>query len=192
MTRRLARTRFIPTGSVKVSDKVSDKASDAIVYLFTSKGRPAVIGYHGSIKMKSDIYVAFATVAQRDAAVLRFFEVRRARAAATLARRADRTKPHKLEVGHVLVCSWGYDQTNVDFYQVTRIVGKVSVAIRPIAARTRENSELAMQGKTFPVIDAFTGDEMIKRVTDGDCVKIASYAHARLWDGKPQWNSWYA
>ncbi len=45
------------------------------------------------------------------------------------------TMSHGVKVGDVFVESWGYDQTNVDFYQVTRAMPK-SVEIRAIHGKT--------------------------------------------------------
>ena len=38
-------------------------------------------------------------------------------------------------VGDILYSSWGYDQTNIDFYQVTSLVGKKMVMLTKIASR---------------------------------------------------------
>ena len=40
---------------------------------------------------------------------------------------------HTIQVGDVFVESWGYDQTNIDFYQVVRVMPK-SVEIQAIHA----------------------------------------------------------
>lgn len=38
-----------------------------------------------------------------------------------------------VKVGDLFACSWGYDQTNYNFYQVTEINGSEFVTVRPIA-----------------------------------------------------------
>lgn len=35
-------------------------------------------------------------------------------------------------VGDIFVCSWGYDQTNVDFFQVVALAGESSVRVRQV------------------------------------------------------------
>ena len=92
--------------------------------------------------------------------------------------------------GSVLVNSWGYDQTNIDYYQVVAVseTGR-SVTIRPIAARSHEDG--FMQGTCWPLADHFTGPEMVKRVGPGDSIKVhdwGSWAH--LWT--PGLNRWTA
>lgn len=37
-----------------------------------------------------------------------------------------------IKIGDIFSASWGYDQTNVDFFQVVEIVGKCSVRIRQV------------------------------------------------------------
>ena len=41
----------------------------------------------------------------------------------------ERIKPHSLKVGDILYCSWGYDQTNVDYFKVSEVIGKRKIKI---------------------------------------------------------------
>lgn len=53
---------------------------------------------------------------------------------------ADRCEPHvasKIEPGAILYSSWGYDQTNIDFYMVTRTTAK-SAWIVPMSSPITE------------------------------------------------------
>jgi len=87
---------------------------------------------------------------------------------------------HTLEVGDILYSSWGYDQTNADFYQVVEVMGK-SVKIREIAAKhVGEDSAVAVVGK-------FVGPPLLKRVAQGNSVRLNSYSSAYPWDGKPKY-----
>ena len=45
-----------------------------------------------------------------------------------------------VSVGDVFICSWGYEQTNVDFYQVVSLVGESSVRVRQVAPEILEES----------------------------------------------------
>lgn len=56
---------------------------------------------------------------------------------------------HGYEAGQILVYSWGYGQTNVDFFVVTR-VSKASVWIRPIPKRIEESHEALFTGIAYP------------------------------------------
>jgi hypothetical protein len=92
---------------------------------------------------------------------------------------AQRAKPIGLVVGDVLRSSWGYDQTNIDYYQVTAVVGAQMVEIREIAQQREETHW--QTGVCVPAPGQFTGEPMRKRVSDygnRDSVRIASYASA--------------
>ena len=79
-------------------------------------------------------------------------------------------------VGDVLYSSWGYEQTNIDFYLVKALVGKASVKIIKICGERKYTGD--MDGLVIPVINSSVGDEMTKRVTNGNVVKLSSYNSA--------------
>ena len=92
-------------------------------------------------------------------------------------RRAERkAKPHTLKVGDILRSMWGYDQTNVDYYQVTATIGKTMVEIREIAQSSRETAWL--QGDCTPVPDVFIGEPRRVRPSANNAVKVHSFAYA--------------
>jgi hypothetical protein len=95
---------------------------------------------------------------------------------------------HGLKPGDILYASWGFDQTNVDFYEVVAVAGK-SVAIREVESRVLSSSGYG-QDKVVPVPGRYTGPAMKKIPTVGyqnqPSIKITSYSSARLWDGKPK------
>ena len=99
-----------------------------------------------------------------------------------------------VKVGDIFVDSWGYDQTNVDFYQVVAKPSAKTVIVREIACRTEEDSEMShgMADNVFPVRDAFIGEEMKKRITGGG-FKTYSFSCARPADeNRSYYRSWYA
>ena len=93
---------------------------------------------------------------------------------------------HGLQIGDILVSSWGYDQTNVDYYQVTRLYGK-AIGIREIGKKYL-SSDGSGSDKVAPDPGAFVGPEM-KKIPRGGyggaSVKINSFASAHKWDGQP-------
>lgn len=95
----------------------------------------------------------------------------RAQVAAT--RRAQKALPHGLQIGDVLVSSWGYDQTNIDYYEVTRLVGKQSVEIRQIEKLLQEKE--GMHGDCVPRRGHYKSDAMVKRVGEGGYVKVKAW-----------------
>jgi len=92
-------------------------------------------------------------------------------------RRAQRNQPHALSVGDVLMSMWGYEQTNVDYYEVTAHHGRTQVTLRRIAARSEATG--GMQGDCTPVPGKFTG-EPIRCKVDGssNTVRLSSFQRA--------------
>lgn len=179
----LDRSFYIPAGALKVCDKLSD----AVAYLYVSGGHPAAVVFHGRAS-KPDWPQRFSTEAVREKWVRGFFESRRARAAA---KAADKAKPHGLQVGHVLVSSWGYEQTNVNFYQVTRVTGSRMVEVRAIRS-VDAGATGSMSGYVVPAIDDFTGEPMRKNADKWGGVKISDCQRGSLWNGRPvMWTGYH-
>lgn len=188
MRQPMPREFYIPKGAVKVADKQSDAV--AYVYDVPTRHRWGALVFYGK-QSKPTWHYTFKTPTAREARVREAFGSRRATLEAKAKSRSDAKRPHKLEAGHVLKASWGYEQTNVDFYQVVRVVSPSMVEIREIGQTTVQETGWAT-GKCIPMIDQFIGETMRKRVTDGSTVKLASYAYARLWDGHPvSWTAYH-
>lgn len=45
---------------------------------------------------------------------------------------AEKTNDFGVKIGDIFEASWGYEQTNVDFFQVVALVGKTSVRVREV------------------------------------------------------------
>ena len=113
--------------------------------------------------------------------------------------------------GDIYRCSWGYDQTNVDYYQVVEVTpSKKSVYVLPIGLeyveRRGPGGDLVV-----PVRDRFL-EEWVKEPTEDDpwnrvkripdpmlkrlkywrgepSFRVASYADAYLWDGRADYQT---
>lgn len=95
-------------------------------------------------------------------------------------------------VDDIFVCSWGYEQTQVDAYQVVEKIGNATVVLRPIACRTVEGSEGRDCQNVVPVYNAFTSEETITKRIGEYGITMNSYSSAYQWDGKREfYNSWY-
>jgi hypothetical protein len=140
---------------------------------------------------KTTAHYSYRTVEQAERYAADFLAGRHSHRARVEERRAERQAFRtSLKPGAVLVNTWGYDQTNVDYYQVTAVsdAGR-TVTIRPIAARSHEDG--FMQGTCWPLADHFTGGPMTKRVGPGDSVKVRDFGSwARPWT--PGLNRWTA
>ncbi|MBZ6078853.1 hypothetical protein [Microvirga puerhi] len=182
---RLPRELQIPTGAVKVTHK----NSSAVAYLYTNAHRQiCAVAFYGK-GSKPSFRFAFRTEAERERKISEFFQRCGAWDAYRKERRKEKAQPHTLEIGHILVSSWGYDQTNINFYQVTRIVGSHMVELREIGA-TSDATDWAM-GRAVPVLDSFKGEPFRRRASSHGGVKINSSQYASVWDGTPQnWTSY--
>lgn len=128
---------------------------------------------------------------------------------------AEKVNKFGVKVGDLFHASWGYDQTNNDFFQVVALVGETSVRVREVnpvceqvegvcwAAEdrvfcTNTNGELLPAApNSFFIKDNDKGD--IKRLsrydeTSAPEFKIASYARAYKCSGDTikVYESWYA
>ncbi len=91
--------------------------------------------------------------------------------------KAERAQPRALNVGDVLVSSWGYEQTNIDYFQVVGLVGKSSVMLQEIA-KDKTTDSRGDTGKCVPVLDKFIGEPFTKKVVHGVRVTLTSYSSA--------------
>lgn len=104
--------------------------------------------------------------------------------------------PHpaqQLEIGAILVASWGYDQTNVDFYVVVEMTAK-TVKLLPMlknSCRNQTEGYSSMAGETRATKSIKFRAEVLKRKAS-DWIKVTDCSHASLWNGKKMYESWYA
>ena len=111
----------------------------------------------------------------------------------------------KPKVGDILYSSWGYDQTNIEFFKVVK-VSDFSVWIQQLGSKIVEVTGWAHENvvpsdsSTYQVRDwdnpgeYFTKTYPIKRhkiqsYGGGYGVSLNSFSIAQLWDGKPKGQS---
>lgn len=98
----------------------------------------------------------------------------------------EKAKSHGVQVGDIFSMSWGYDQTNVDFFQVVKLCGEKSCRIRGVTPKIKERKpesgmsettvyeitrELLKPEKSVFIKDTEKGD--LKRIdTDGEKPRI--------------------
>jgi len=182
----MTRANYVPETAKKfVYDGIN-----AEIYLYDTAKGPAAAMFGGK-RSKPDKQYYYRSLEARDKAISEYLDSLKASAEFKASMRAKRDSfQHTLKVGDMLRCSWGYDQTNVDFYQVTDLIGNTMVEIRPIAGNYSETG--FMSGTTTAAKGRFIGEPMKKRVSEGNAVRIKSYASAYPYDGKPTYESHYA
>jgi hypothetical protein len=94
-------------------------------------------------------------------------------------RKAEARAPVSVAVGDIFRAMWGYEQTNIDYYEVTRVIGAATVELRQIASEREEDGY--MTGRCVPCPGEYVGEPTIKRVLNRSghpAIKIASYCTA--------------
>lgn len=103
------------------------------------------------------------------------------------------------KVGDYVVNTWGYGQTNVDFYKVIEILPK-SIRVRQVYNKTVEGSEGYMSCNVVPSEEVMENKAprllklKISYYNSNPEVAICnpeSYYYFRKWSGKEQYCSWY-
>lgn len=146
-----------------------------------------------------DLYQAYSTRYQRDKALNSWKD--------GLVRRAEEEKQKRnrrvlaenpVRFGDIFVASWGYDQTNVNFYQVIKVRGSM-VDLREIGHQVVTGTGGNMSANVTAVPNEFLRDAsktITKRVSTYDNGKTVylsfQHSNAHPWDGKPRYSSWYA
>lgn len=101
---------------------------------------------------------------------------------------------HDIKVGDVFTYSWGYEQTNIDFFQVVSTTEK-TVSIRKITAGQADYDHQFMSGHKVAIKNAFTSDEIIRKTPyyfSGSWRIKFDYGTGCKWDEKPQLFTCYA
>lgn len=168
----------------QLAQHVRCKTGDAEAWIYAQHGRYYAVGFLGRAQNPHDgATIWFRTAEARAAWVTRLFATATAEHARRQKRQADksaaRAKPHGLAVGDVLRSVWGYDQTNVDYYQVTKLIGTQMVEYRRIGALSEETHY--MQGDSAPAPGAFIGPAKRARVSEHgarNSIRVSSCANA--------------
>lgn len=120
--------------------------------------------------------------------------VKAARANERKARReALKAKGHNVKIGDVFVWSWGYEQTNIDFYEVVEVKGWTAT-IRKIAERGLASEGCGpFSGRVTAERGRFIGEpekKIIRLTNSGEPYLSKEFGWCGLWNGEPKYCSW--
>jgi len=94
-----------------------------------------------------------------------------------------------IKEGTILYSSWGYEQTNIDFYKVVKKINK-KLWIVPISQR-RSFEESDMSGSCIADPETVTGEPFVKFINKWGGVTLNSFSWCGPWDGQPKgWTSY--
>lgn len=168
----------------------------AVIYLYTVEygpyaGKPAAVAFSGK-RQKPDSHTSFTDEAHRSRRIESYIEGLRANKKWKDDQKAERVAfEHDYKVGDILTCSWGYEQTNIDFYQVIEVKTAKTIVIQEIAQETVEHDTRMYSGKCIARPDCFLdqSEPMTKRVQPGGSVSVHGFTYASRWDGQPRYFS---
>ena len=196
----MKKERFVPVDCISKIE-----GSNSIVY-YSDK---IAIGYIGK-QINHTFYYSFSTKEELMVYITKFTEKVNADLQAKIERNIVEKKAMKelcakdfFKIGDVIINSWGYEQTNIDFYQVINVTSKTIEVHEINQSLTSKSTGNSMSGYVVPIKDSFILDNnerlirklRIKPGYNGDGVRICnpkSYYYFCIWDGKPQYTSWYA
>lgn len=147
--------RFIPPGSLKISDK----KSDAVAYHYQARNKFLTCVYFGN-QSKPVAHYSYGNAAARDKSTASCFAQRQTR----MAYRAESFAARKswindYKVGEIVNTCWGYDQTNREFYEIVAVKGK-RVTIRQLAVTSYATGWA--QEKVAPLAGEYIGPPIVK------------------------------
>jgi hypothetical protein len=191
-------SRWIPENSTVVKEK----SGLGIVFVYRKnmplKGeRIVAVAYRGNAA-KPSFHYCYKDAAAVDQAIRKFFSGLKQHRELVSKRRTESYKPHTFKVGDIITNSWGYDQTNVDWYRVAR-TSKSYVWLQPIAGRTEETG--FMSGNSTPHVETASenpeqwGFKDLKKpaekhLASGDYISM-KYGCGKKWNGEKVYESWY-
>ena len=148
----------------------------------------------GRVKIVSNYY--YATIDRAESFVSNFKENAKDRVEREATRKAEAKAKrdafkHEIKVGDVLYASWGYDQTNVNYFQVVKTSAK-SVWVREISSKMVAEGGCSMSSRVAPCKDSFKNEDVYCRtVRVGNYVSVKDLSLSLTsWDSD-HYCSWY-
>jgi hypothetical protein len=184
-------SRYIPKNSIEVSNELG------AAYVYRAGSRYVVIAYRGTAS-KSAFHYGYANMEAVDLAICNFFDSLKTHKERVRNYRRESYKPHTFKTNDIVTNSWGYDQTNVDWYRVVRTTASY-VWLQPIACNVEETD--FMSGSSKPAVNT-DGDPKTWGFVDkkepvqmhrasGESVSM-KYGCGSKWSGETKYCSWYA
>jgi hypothetical protein len=176
----LTRDFFKPRHPGALKWSPTDSKAEIWTYDWETKSGNTVYGLtgFGGKRTKPDVNYNYRTREQRDREAKAYAERQAANEAYAATKRSEAKNPHTLAVGALLYTSWGYDQTNVDFYEVVALNGKTMVTVEAIGGKLARNEESWGATYVSPDPGRRTGETSRHRVSADNTIRISSYSSA--------------
>jgi hypothetical protein len=97
----------------------------------------------------------------------------------------------KIQTGSIMYSSWGYEQTNIDFFKVLSRKNN-TVTMQKIGSKVVSYNNNHMSGQKVADESVVDGEVMTKRINKFGGITLNSFAFCGIWDGRPLSFSEYA
>ena len=159
------------------------ESGDAIVYHDSN----IAMGFFGKTK-KPIFHYRFKDAERMHSYIKKFFDDRKehfVRKTEAKAKRlsAGQEMANNAKVGDIYSSSWGYGQTNIDFYKIVEKKGKMSFMLQKIGSMISRHTDWGVD-YVMPNPEHTRGEPMLKRMTQYG-FNLNSYATACPWHGRP-------
>ena len=143
-----------------------------IVYSFENpykrKNQFMAVGFIGNSK-RHNFYYQFESVEQRDRYIENFFlHIQRVEEDKQQRKQTKIDMRNKMAetfvVGSLLTGSWGYEQTNWEFYQIVERPSRFTAVVQRIGESLVKGSEGFDSCKVKPLKDVFIGEPILKKI----------------------------
>ena len=179
--RTVRRDLYLPKEMRGDNPNVDSEGTDLAIWTWESGGRLLAVAFQGKSN-KPLFFNSFRNDAQRNHIIQEAISNRKSWLDRKVKQQEDRRNfKHTIQVGDIYYTSWGYDQTNVDFYEVVA-VGDKSISVRAIAQEVTDSdsgseSVVARPGKYIGPSE--------KKVPNVNGFSVDGH-YASKWDGKPK------
>jgi len=200
MNSEIIPTRYVPTCCN--CHREHEEANCEIFFTNTAvSGKWWVIGYSGK-RSKHDFFLTF----KQEESMQKYIEDYIKNILGVKVYKKERKEKQKkmaegvtVNVGDLFYNSWGYEQTNVDFYQVVSVKSKTAVLRRINGKQVGNSAGSSMSCDVSPVKDSFIEgcreETITKRIKSYDgkpCFSMECGSLHPTTENSKHYNSWYA
>ena len=172
-----------------------------VIYLFPAKnGKPALKAYKGKSGKPYSNYYYLRTEDRENALYEILKSWRESREQKENRAKERRDFRHDLKIGDIFHYSWGYDQTNANFFEVVGVPSDKSILIREIGYKIKQTGDMSGNAVPTPgkylersqfVKDNKPALKRVQKSGESVYITIRSFGWCDLWTGDPVYVSWY-
>lgn len=166
-----------------------DQLSSAVIYRYERNGQLIGIAFRGQ-SQKPSWHYRFQSAQEQEQHEQDFIKSVRAGEQAKKEYRQKKNAPHTLKPGDILFTSWGWEQTNIDFFRVVAVKSK-TITLQEIGATSVTATGWASD-MVIASPENIIGTPFLKRADGFNRVKLDRSRTAQPYDGRPLHRSWYA